>query len=110
MAFTDIKEAFINIDDDFSTDEKTAILNALELAYNKSSTFRGMIDTWTIRLITRTVAQSLNISTQNWVVLTTQFRRRYHGAVGHVDVLTESCQHLQLKKRATVSICQRLLA
>jgi REP element-mobilizing transposase RayT len=52
----------------------------------------------------------LNISTENWLILTTQFRKCFHGAVGHVDVLTEFYQHQHLKKRATLSVCKRLLA
>lgn len=66
---------------------------------------RGYIDAKQPAILAR-----LNISTENWLILTTQFRKCFHGAVGHVDVLTEFCQHQQLKKRATVSICQRLLA
>jgi hypothetical protein len=52
----------------------------------------------------------LNISAENWLILTTQFRKVFHGAVGHKDVLTEYCIHQKLKKRATVSICEKLLA
>ena len=66
---------------------------------------RGYIDEKQLAILAR-----LNISTENWMILTTQFRKCFHGAVGHVDVLTEFCQHQQLKKRATVSICKRLLA
>lgn len=66
---------------------------------------RGYIDAKQPTILVR-----LNISTENWLILTTQFRKCFHGAVGHVGVLTEFCQHQQLKKRATVSICQRLLA
>ena len=52
----------------------------------------------------------LNISTENWLVLTTQFRTLFHGAVGNPEALTEFCQHQHLKKRAAVSVCQKLFA
>jgi REP element-mobilizing transposase RayT len=52
----------------------------------------------------------LNINPENWLTLTTQFRQCFHGAVGHTQALTEFCQHQKFKKRANVSICQKLLA
>lgn len=52
----------------------------------------------------------LNISTKNWLTLTTQFKQCFHGAVGHAQSLTEFCQHQQLKKRTNVIICQKLFA
>ncbi|MFT5758320.1 MAG: REP element-mobilizing transposase RayT [Alteromonadaceae bacterium] len=66
---------------------------------------RGYIDDNLPNILIR-----LNISTENWLILTTQFRKVFHGAVGHKDVLTEYCHHQKLKKRATVSICEKLLA
>lgn len=52
----------------------------------------------------------LNISTKNWLTLTTQFKQCFHGAVGHAQSLTEFCQHQQLKKRTNVTICQKFFA
>ena len=52
----------------------------------------------------------LNISAENWLILTTQFRKVFHGAVGNPEALTEFCQHQHLKKRAAVSVCQKLFA
>jgi hypothetical protein len=66
---------------------------------------RGYIDEKQPAILAR-----LNINTENWLILTRRFKKCFHGAVGHVDVLTEFCQHQQLKKRATVSICKKLLA
>ena len=56
------------------------------------------------------ILSRLNISAENWLTLTTQFRQCFHGAVGHTQALTEFCQHQKLKKRANVSICRKLLA
>ena len=65
----------------------------------------GYIDNNLPNILTR-----LNISTENWLVLTTQFRKVFHGAVGNAEALTEFCQHQHLKKRAAVSVCQKLFA
>ncbi|WP_057831047.1 transposase [Colwellia sp. TT2012] len=66
---------------------------------------RSYIDNNLPSILTR-----LNISTENWLILTTQFRKVFHGAVGKPEALTEFCQHQHLKKRAAVSACQKLFA
>jgi hypothetical protein len=40
----------------------------------------------------------------------TRFRKVFHGAVGNPEALTKFCQHQHLKKRAALSICQKLFA
>ena len=52
----------------------------------------------------------LNISPENWLTLSKGFRKLFHGAVGHSDVLTEYCEHKGLKRRTNVSCCNKLLA
>ncbi|ALO33370.1 transposase [Colwellia sp. MT41] len=66
---------------------------------------RGYIENSQPEILTR-----LGISPQNWLVLTTQFRQCFHGAVGRAQALTDFCEHQHLKKRASVSICQKLFA
>lgn len=66
---------------------------------------RGYIDNNLPSILTR-----LNISAENWLTLTTQFRKVFHGAVGNPEALTAFCQHQHLKKRAAVSVCQKLFA
>lgn len=66
---------------------------------------RGYIEQSQPNILTR-----LNISAEHWLILTTQFRKCFHGPVGHAEELTTFCQHQQLKKRATISICEKLLA
>lgn len=56
------------------------------------------------------ILSRLNISAENWLTLTTQFRQCFHGAVGHTQALTEFCQHQKLKKRAAITNCTKLLA
>ena len=56
------------------------------------------------------ILQRLGICPENWLILTTQLRKVFHGAVGNSQALAEFCQHQHLKKRATVSICKKLLS
>jgi REP element-mobilizing transposase RayT len=52
----------------------------------------------------------LNISPANWLTLSKDFRKLFHGAVGHSDALSDYCQHKGLKRRTNVSCCDKLLA
>ena len=52
----------------------------------------------------------LNITPENWLTLSKDFRKLFHGAVGHRAVLTEYCEHKGLKRRTNVSCCDKLLA
>jgi REP element-mobilizing transposase RayT len=52
----------------------------------------------------------LNINPDNWLTLAKDFRRLFHGAVGHSDVLTDYCEHKGLKRRTNVNCCDKLLA
>ena len=52
----------------------------------------------------------LNINPKNWLTLTKDFRKLFHGAVGHSDALTDYCEHKGLKRRTNVTCCDKLLA
>ncbi|MBU2924623.1 transposase [Colwellia sp. 1_MG-2023] len=52
----------------------------------------------------------LGISAENWLVLTKQFTKQFHGAVGHEQVLSDFYGHQQAKRRSNISCCQKLLA
>jgi len=52
----------------------------------------------------------LNICPENWLKLTTQFRKVFHGAVGHSDVLTDFYHHQHLKRRSGIGACDKLFA
>lgn len=52
----------------------------------------------------------LNIAPENWLILTKGFRKLFHGAVGHGDVITKYSQHQGLKRRQNLSCCEKLLA
>ena len=51
----------------------------------------------------------LNIAPENWLTLSQDFRRVFHGAVGHGVVLTQYCEHKGLKRRSNVTCCEKLL-
>ncbi len=52
----------------------------------------------------------LNINPENWLTLAKGFRKLFHGAVGHGDVLTKYYQHHGAKRRQNIKCCERLLA
>lgn len=52
----------------------------------------------------------LNINPKNWLTLSKDFRKLFHGAVGHSDVLTNYCEHKGLKRRTNINCCNKLLA
>ena len=52
----------------------------------------------------------LNINPENWLTLSKDFRKLFHGAVGHSDVLSDYCEHKGLKRRTNVNCCDKLLA
>ena len=54
--------------------------------------------------------ERLNICPENWLSLSQNFRKFFHGAVGHGDVLSDYCQHRGLKRRTNISCCDKLLA
>ena len=56
------------------------------------------------------ILNRLNISAENWLTLTTQFTKKFHGAVGHAEVLSDFCQHQALQRRTTLAVCNKLLA
>jgi REP element-mobilizing transposase RayT len=57
-----------------------------------------------------TLLERLKISPENWLTLSKDFRKLFHGAVGHGDVLTDYCENKGLKRRANVRCCEKLLA
>ncbi|ATD06428.1 transposase [Pseudoalteromonas piscicida] len=52
----------------------------------------------------------LNIEPENWIKLTTQFSRVFHGAVGRERKITAYCETLQKRRRTNLTNCERLLA
>ncbi|NMM42161.1 hypothetical protein HHO47_15380 [Pseudoalteromonas arctica] len=66
---------------------------------------RGYIESTHLPLLER-----VNISPENWLKLTTQFTRLFHGAVGKASSQESYCEHLNRKRRSNVSNSEKLLA
>ena len=52
----------------------------------------------------------LHISAAHWLIITTEFRTQFHGAVGREAALTDFCEHQHLKRRQNLSHCNKLFA
>ena len=66
---------------------------------------RGYIESTQLLLLER-----VNISPENWLKLTTQFTRVFHGAVGRASSQAGYCENLNRKRRANISNCKKFLA
>jgi hypothetical protein len=66
---------------------------------------RGAISTNSAKLLTR-----LNIPQENWLKLTTEFGKLFHGPVGTLQELTRYCEHLEKRRLHFASCCQHLKA
>jgi hypothetical protein len=66
---------------------------------------RGYIESTHFPLLER-----VNISPENWLKLTTQFTRVFHGAVGRPTSQSSYCENLKRKRRINISNCEKLLA
>jgi len=66
---------------------------------------RGFIEKNTPELLHR-----LNICPENWLILTTQFRKVFQGAVGHSNVLTDFCYHQKIQRRSSITASTKLFA
>jgi hypothetical protein len=57
------------------------------------------------KLLTR-----LNIPQDNWLKLTTEFGKLFHGPVGTLQELSNYCEHLEKRRRHFSACCQHLKA
>jgi len=64
---------------------------------------RGSISENSAKLLTR-----LNIPHDNWLKLTADFGKLFHGPVGTLQKLTDYCEHLEKRRRHFASSCQYL--
>ncbi|SQH75520.1 conserved protein of unknown function [Shewanella benthica] len=62
---------------------------------------RGAISSNAIKVLTR-----LNISSDNWIKITSEFGKLFHGPVGTLQELTSYCDHLDKRRRHFSSCCQ----
>ncbi|MCL1049977.1 transposase [Shewanella abyssi] len=54
------------------------------------------------------ILNQLNISTENWIKLTSEFGKIFHGPVGTTQELTNYCEHLQKRRRHFARCCKYL--
>ncbi|ACA87231.1 hypothetical protein [Shewanella woodyi] len=66
---------------------------------------RGSISKNCTKILTR-----LNISSDNWIKLTSEFGKLFHGPVGETQSLTRYCEHLQKRRRHFSKSCQHFQA
>ena len=66
---------------------------------------RGTITENSAKLLTR-----LNIHHDNWLKLTTEFGKLFHGPVGTLQELTDYCEHLEKRRRHFAKCYQHLNA
>ncbi|AAN57493.1 transposase [Shewanella oneidensis MR-1] len=62
---------------------------------------RGYISESSAKILTR-----LNIPHDNWLKLTTDFGKLFHGPVGTLQELTDYCEHLEKRRRHFAASCQ----
>ena len=56
------------------------------------------------------ILMRLNISSDNWVKLTSDFGQLFHGPVGEIQALTRYCEHLEKRRRHFSKSCQHFQA
>lgn len=64
---------------------------------------RGSISEMNAKLLT-----SLDITQDNWLKLTTEFGKLFHGPVGTLQELTTYCEHLEKRRRHFAKCCHYL--
>ena len=62
---------------------------------------RGYISESSAKILNR-----LNIPHDNWLKLTTEFGKLFHGPVGTLQELTDYCEHLEKRRRHFAASCQ----
>ncbi|MCP3128045.1 transposase [Shewanella sp. KJ2020] len=62
---------------------------------------RGAISETSAKLLTK-----LHIPHDNWLKLTTEFGKLFHGPVGTLQELTDYCEHLEKRRRHFAASCQ----
>ncbi|WP_133181551.1 transposase [Shewanella decolorationis] len=62
---------------------------------------RGCISESSAKILNR-----LNIPHDNWLKLTTEFGKLFHGPVGTLQELTDYCEHLEKRRRHFATSCQ----
>ena len=56
------------------------------------------------------ILERVNIAPENWLTLTTEFSRIFHGAVGREKMLQNFCDNVKRQRRTNLANCRRYLA
>ncbi len=57
-----------------------------------------------------TILQRINLTSEQWLEVSTGFEKHFKAAVGSETLLTEYCEHTELQRRSGLSACKRLLS
>jgi len=56
------------------------------------------------------ILQRINLTSEQWLEITTGFEKHFTTAVGSEKLLAEYCEHIKLKRMPNLSACKRLLS
>ena len=56
------------------------------------------------------ILQRINLTSEQWIEVTTDFEKHFKTAVGSEAYLAEYCEHTALQRRTGLAACKRLLS
>lgn len=56
------------------------------------------------------ILQRINLTSEQWLEVTTDFEKHFTTAVGSEKLLAEYCEHTELQRRPNLSACRRLIS
>ena len=56
------------------------------------------------------ILQRINLTTEQWLEVSTGFEKHFTTAIGSEKLLAEYCEHTKLKRRPNLSACRRLIS
>lgn len=66
---------------------------------------RGSLDISLVPILLR-----INLTSEQWIEVTTGFEKHFKTAVGSEAYLAEYCEHTELQRRSGLTACKRLLS
>jgi len=56
------------------------------------------------------ILQRINLTTEQWLEVSTGFEKHFTTAVGSERLLADYCEHTELQRRPNLSACRRFLS
>jgi len=56
------------------------------------------------------ILQRINLTSGQWLEVTTGFEKHFTTAVGSESLLADYCEHAELKRRPNLAACRRLMS